>query len=235
MEVIAVKMLMIPDYTRTNAYQRELQRGLQACGVDVSLSGGRGKLPIIGAIKLHGRPDVLHLHWTHGFIVAPGRFRTIIRGIRFLAELSLLRTLGVKIVWTVHNIWEHERRQPQLEFIFQRFLVMLCNHLIVFCVAAQEAVMQSFRLSERYREKIAVIPHEHYITSYPNRITREDARKKLDCSEEAWKREASEPIRDANLRKFYRLFDEEQRRYISERIATVQGRVSTIEADRGSE
>jgi len=175
-----MKVLFLPDWSRGgNPYQRELAAALQKRGLTVIMGNGTNRLPILGAMKIHGKPDVLHLHWTHPFLLGRKRVKSIIRSIRFLAELFTVKILGIKIIWTVHNLLEHERRDPQVEIFFNRLLVRLYDHLIVHCSFAREAVVRSYQLPNRFRNKIFVIPHGNYMNSYENQVTRNKARGRL--------------------------------------------------------
>ncbi|NLZ53195.1 MAG: glycosyltransferase family 4 protein [Thermoanaerobacteraceae bacterium] len=179
-----MKVLFLPDGSRSNPYQRELAEALKRHGVDVTLSDGIGRLPILGAIRARGKPDILHLHWTHGFLIASSRVKTVIKSLRFLFELLVVKFLGIKIVWTVHNLLEHERHHPQLELFFNRILVRLYDHLIVHCSFAREAVIQTYRLPDRSKAKISIIPHGHYINSYENKLSQEEARARMKLAKE---------------------------------------------------
>jgi len=175
-----MKVLSLPDWSRGgNPYQRELAAALQKRGVTVIMGNGTDRLPILGAIRVHGKPNVLHLHWTHPFMLGKNRSKSIMRSIRFLAELFMVKILGIKVIWTVHNLLEHERRDPQVELFFNRLLVRLYDHLIVHCSFARKAVIENYHLPNRFMKKINVIPHGNYIDSYENQVTREKARAKL--------------------------------------------------------
>jgi glycosyltransferase involved in cell wall biosynthesis len=174
-----MKVLFLPDYSQGNPYQQELARALERNGVSVTMSNGIGRMPVLGAITTHWKPDILHLHWPHGFIVAGSSSKTILIASRFLVELLIVKLLGIKIVWTVHNLLGHERRHPRLELFFSRIFVRLYDQLIVHCSFAQEAVIQTYRLPDRFKAKINVIPHGHYLNSYENKLTQEEARARM--------------------------------------------------------
>jgi len=171
-----MKALFLPDWS-ANPYQCELAAGLEKRGVTVVKgSGGFYWLPILGAITVHGKPDVLHLHWTHPYLLGRNRANSVGKFIRFISEVLVAKFLGIKVIWTVHNLWEHERRDPQLEVFFNRFLVRLYDQLIVHCSLARKSLLQSYQLPDRLRDKIYVIPHGNYMNSYPNHVTRKKAR-----------------------------------------------------------
>jgi glycosyltransferase involved in cell wall biosynthesis len=96
----------------------------------------------------------------------------------------VVKALGIKVVWTVHNLSNHDKIKPRYEIFVNRFLVRLYDQLIVHCSFAREAVIQMYNLPDHLADRIQVIPHGHFIDCYENRITREEARAMLDYKED---------------------------------------------------
>lgn len=178
-----MKVLFLPDYSESNPYQWELAQALRRRGLQIMVSDGIGRFPVLGAIRTYGRPNVIHLHWTHLFLLTNRRM-SLTKMFRFAAELFLAKLLGIKIVWTVHQLVNHETRDTRLEHFFNQILIRLCDRLIVHCLFAGETIIRTYDLPERYNAKIKVIAHGHYINSYENRISREEARRKLALAED---------------------------------------------------
>lgn len=178
-----MRVLFVPRSGPGNPYERELAQALTNHGAHVSMSYGVSWLPTIGAIGAHGKPDVLHLHWTHLFLISRNRTKSLIKALRFVAELLVVRLSGTKIVWTVHNLLNHEKLHPQIELLFNRIAVRLCDQLIVHCPFARDAVMQTYHLPARFLDRVSVIPHGNYMDSYENSVTPEQARAELDLSD----------------------------------------------------
>lgn len=169
----------MPDSTRDNAYQRQLARALEELGVDVALADPAGTLPLLRAVRAHAPVHVLHLHWTHHLVLGSTRLRSLIKGTRFLCELAVLRLRGVRVVWTAHNIVNHERQNPAIELFFGRIAMRLYTRVIVHCAAAREAVAAAYHLSRRRHARMEVIPHGHFIDSYPDTVEQDAARARL--------------------------------------------------------
>ena len=133
-----MRVLFLPDYTGANPYQRQLAKALEARGVRVAMAGAprRNPAPILWGWLRRGCPRVVHLHWTHQYLggadTTPG---TLIRA-RFIGQLRLLRMLGVRLVWTVHNLGSHEGARDPAEMAVHRRLVELSNAVICHCEAA---------------------------------------------------------------------------------------------------
>lgn len=178
-----MKVLMMPDYSRFNPYQRELVSALEKYGVQVTLCSFN-IFPLLRSLWVHGKPDVLHLHWTDGYIITDNWIKTILKTLRFFVELLFIKIIGVRIVWTVHNLSNHEKNNSSYESFINRILVHLYDRLIVHCLAAGRFVTNLYHLSDSASDKIRIIPHGNYVNCYPNNISTYDARERLGYGNE---------------------------------------------------
>lgn len=176
-------VLFLPDYGNSNPYQRQLGRALANRGHSVSIASGSGWFPLLAAYRSHGKPAVVHLHWLHPYITGRGPLTSALKGLRFLLELSVLRIIGTTLVWTVHNLYEHERRAPRVENRVKRAVLHLASAGIVHCESAKQATIDAFQLTRRQRRKLTVIPHGHYARWYPGNSSRAAARDRLGIDE----------------------------------------------------
>lgn len=178
-----MKALFVPDYSLQNPYQWLLARGLAEEGVDVVLSDGIGRLPLLGAMNAYGKPDVVHLHWTHPFVLRAGPARTFAAAALFSCQLIAAKAVGVRLVWTVHNLADHDGEHPRIERLFQRLLASLADALIVHAPFARKAVVRHLALPARAQRRIRVIPHGHYLDAYDQGTTRTEARAQFGFGE----------------------------------------------------
>jgi len=177
---VSLRVLSLPDYSDNNPYQRLLAAALTAQGVRAvrGRPGPRQPFPIVSAWLRAGRPSVLHLHWTHEYLKgADGPTR--LNRARFQGQLRLLRRMGVRIVWTMHNLGGHDGGRHAHETAVHRDLVRLVDAVICHCAAARDAAIAAYRLSAADAAKLHVIPHGHYMGTYPDTITRTEARERL--------------------------------------------------------
>ncbi len=182
-----MKVLFLPDYSAANAYQRALSHGLEDRGVAVSAdpTGSRRVLPIVGALRRHGRPDVIHIHWTEPYIAGGSSKVSRVKAQRTLVELRLAKRAGTGLVWTAHDLFRHDRREDPNELAFMRSLFGLADRVIVHCRAAADALLQTLGVGEAGRAKVAIIPHGHYKGAYADEVTREEARRRLELPADA--------------------------------------------------
>ncbi len=162
-----------------NPYGQLLTRSLESRGVRV--------VPIpyshlFGLRAFSDRPDVIHFQFIAPFILPAGPSRSwgraLVKGPVFLAQVALLRLAGCRIVWTVHNLVNHERRLAGVEWFFGFLFTRLAHLLIVHGAVARGAVVGAYHLAGR-ADKVAVIPHPNFIDAYPDRVTQAQARRQL--------------------------------------------------------
>ena len=88
-----------------------------------------------------GGSRLLHTHWLHPY--SRGYFKTIalLRSGRFLARIGAARSLGVKIIWTVHNLHDHDRVRPRLDNLLGKMMAMASDALIAHSQVAKQTVV----------------------------------------------------------------------------------------------
>ena len=182
-----VKVLFLPDCSEAKAYQRALSAGLGNLSVDVSAdpTGSRRVLPIMEALRRHGRPDIIHIHWTEPYIAGGHSKVSRVKARRTLVELRMAQRAGIGIVWTAHDLFRHDRKEDPNELTFMRSLFELADRVIVHCEAAAESLLETLGVESAGRDKIAVIPHGHYVGAYPDTVRRAEARVRLGLPQDA--------------------------------------------------
>jgi glycosyltransferase involved in cell wall biosynthesis len=121
---------------------------------------------------------VLHLHWTHEYLKGSAGPTRVNRW-RFVTQLRLLRRLGVRIVWTMHNLGGHEGSRHASEMAVHRELVGLADAVICHCSAAREAAIAAYGLEAGEAARLHVVPHGSYAGAYPDVVAEADARARL--------------------------------------------------------
>lgn len=173
----------LPDYTDVNPYQQHLSDALDDRGVTVHTTGGGDSLfPILAAAR-ETRPDVLHVHFLHQFVIASSdrlpRVLSAALAIRATVQLLVLRLLGVSLVWTAHDLHDHERTAPRVEAAFKHVVLRwLFAQVFVHCARAERAMRRAYQLPANAVD-VTVTPHGNFDGTYPNEIDRQTARDRL--------------------------------------------------------
>lgn len=175
-------IVFLPDFSDTNPYQTNLADAVATQDEPVGFGARYRFLPILRSVVSHRPVSVVHFHWFAPYIHAGPYHRSIVRLVFTAVELIVLRLAGIPIVWTVHNLAIHESSHPRLEWLFKHAFVRFgfCDRLILHCEAMEDDFIDTYRLSERVREKIRITPHGHYLDNYENDIGHDEARRRLN-------------------------------------------------------
>ncbi|WP_137286131.1 glycosyltransferase [Halorussus salinisoli] len=177
------RVLHLPHFD-SNPYQSNLADALESRGVSATLASGY-PLSTLRTVASEGLPDVLHLHWISPYLVADGRLRTAAKAVAFVAGLLVARLLGTRIVWTAHNLVEHERRRPEFERFCKRLLVTrVFDRVFVHWPSARRRLVEEYDLSGGQRTDLVTIPHGNYVGDYEDEIDRATARDRLGLSDD---------------------------------------------------
>lgn len=163
-----------------NPYQRELANGLRRLGITVE--GLSYRTIFFWDIVRQKKPVVLHLHWLHSFLVRTTLLKSLASASLFVTQIILLKLAGVKIVWTVHNLKNHDNQHLKLERFFTSIVAKLCNAIIVHGDSVKNEVASSLGLKNNNR--IHSVPHGNYLDCYPNTISHEKAKAELQLTSE---------------------------------------------------
>ncbi len=126
-------------------------------------------------LRAEGR-RVLHMHWLHPLCHGRTFVIPLFKGSRFLLRLRVARAKGVRIVWTAHNLSDHESVRPMLDAFNSRQVARMAHAIIAHSDVAKELVIGHFGVDPA---KVHVIPHANYVDLYPRTVSREDARATL--------------------------------------------------------
>lgn len=162
-----------------NPYQKLLVEELtNKIGVQVTeLDRHTVFLPIL--IK-QGWPNIVHFQSMHLFFLKKSRLESLIMLFLFVAQLIILRLLGVKIIWTAHDLKNHANKHLKIDHYGTMIVCWIIHGIIAHCSAAQKEVERKFRLENA--NKVFVVPHGNYVGYYKNHITKIEAQNKLSVS-----------------------------------------------------
>ena len=128
----------------------------------------------------NGKVDILHLHTLHPFLLGKNIVTKILKLIIFVSQIAILRLLGTKTVWTVHE-WSDKlsgganNLSPSIAAVAVSFF----SAVIVHCKTTKQELSKLLRLKSH---RVLVIPHGNYISYYENQITDSEARKILNLN-----------------------------------------------------
>lgn len=149
-------LVVTPYSLEGNPYLPLLLRALRAEGVRVELARGSSPFLLWRALRRHGIPRIVHLQWHHRYLTANRLAFAIARTVLFFVQWALLRALGARFVWTVHNLVEHEGRHARWEMFACRLLVRMVDAPVAHCGEAAREVAAAYHIPV---ERVRVVPH----------------------------------------------------------------------------
>ena len=121
--------------------------------------------------------DFLHIHWPSFLYARKTKPQTIYAFSIFVFLLILARARGIRVIWTIHNLFPHTPTIiPSLDRLARWLMVLVSHRFLVHGQTAMESVLQTF---PKTAGRITQIEFGHYISLYPNDISRGEARKRL--------------------------------------------------------
>jgi len=128
------------------------------------------------------RDDVLHLHWPSYYYSGPRRLRFVWRIMVHSLFLLLVRLRGTKVIWTMHNLYPHDMKYQRLEWVGRVATLAFTNAVI----AHDEKMLEAVRREFVFRRPGFVLPLMSYVGEYPDEVTKDAARKRLQISDDAF-------------------------------------------------
>lgn len=173
-----MRVVFAPDFG-DNDYQYLLKLDLKKLNIETFSAFNKLLFPLIRSCIKY-RANVLHLHWIGTYIFSSSILLSSLKAIHFIFELIFLRFAGVKIVWTVHNLINHERYQEKFEIFVNKIVIYISNAIIVHCDAQKEKFIEFY--GQKFKQKIFVAPEGGYACLYGSKVTYNQAREILKVS-----------------------------------------------------
>lgn len=162
-----------------NPYKTLLIKNLNIQGVEVD-EHKVNRFFLFKALQVRGL-DVIHFHeiplplaW-HNQVVHALKF------IAFIVQIFILKRLGVKIVWTVHE-WDQKLSSRKVNFnpLYARIFGSCFDAFIIHCETAKKNLVRE--LGDRVSHRAHVIHHGNYMDWYENVIAPSEARRSLNIA-----------------------------------------------------
>jgi beta-1,4-mannosyltransferase len=126
---------------------------------------------------LSGDYDICHIHWPEIIMDCSNPIRAIARTVRLFFWMRWAKLKGTTIIWTAHNLRQHEGRQPVVEPYFWRGFTGLLDGWISLSESGKQAA--EARYPSLRQLPSAVVPLGHYRGMYSNCIPLPVARERL--------------------------------------------------------
>lgn len=168
----STKILVLPK-EGNNPYQSLLYNGMESLHVRVAFAGqltsswtlNQLLLPLETVVRRVTGTRLVHIHWTYGFDIYGSARYPFLRKVSqgwFYLWLWLLRTIGMRLVWTAHNVLPLEPRFAD-DLAARRRLV-----------AASDLVISHSRATLTELAELGIVPRNSVVIPHgPYEVTQE--------------------------------------------------------------
>jgi len=123
---------------------------------------------------------IFHIHWPSNILFGKNILLIKIRLYIFFIFINLIKIIGKKIVWTVHNLEAHESKFPHLQKALDDFLYKKVDGFISLNQPGLDIIKS--KANKNNSQRFVHIFHPHYKEYYINTVNRQFARKILNVS-----------------------------------------------------
>ncbi len=171
----------LPIAGSENPYQQLMMQGLRDAGFEVRHGVG-GKWFAFTRTWLGQRPGFVHLDWPGSYYLRRSSPLALAQFLGLWLDLMTFKLIGGRLVWTCHNLKEHEVPHPGLDRRAKRLLGWAAWTIRVFSEGQRQAASEYLGVG---MVKLVVVPEGSYVGYYPDTITKAEARRALGLPEDS--------------------------------------------------
>jgi beta-1,4-mannosyltransferase len=181
-----VGIASFPSVLTTNPYQRLLYAELARHGIELTPD-----VPFdLGWLRRsRGSVRILHFHWPQAFWRnerGPRPLRRLLSYPKlglFWLRLTAAKRMGYRVVWTVHQVYPHERVGGPLDRLGARILARAADLLLVHDRGTADTVAAELPAQAG---KVEIVPHGPYSGVYPPGRDRATVRRELGLGDDTF-------------------------------------------------
>jgi beta-1,4-mannosyltransferase len=170
-----VSVSCLPVAGMGNPYQWLMMRGLRDGGLDVSHGHPSRFLGIL--LTSIRRPHYIHFDWETSYYFRRRWWMTVVNIPLFVFQVLFAKyVMGVKLVWTPHNVKPHDSNNSRTHRLCRRFFARHVDWIRVFSDTTISRLSKELKVSPSLCK---VIPEGSYVGYYPNQTNKSESREKL--------------------------------------------------------
>ncbi|MDH4119128.1 MAG: hypothetical protein OEX04_09585 [Acidimicrobiia bacterium] len=150
---------------RMNPFQSLLYRNAYDQGFAAVPLVGLDEIPSLRTATSMGALPVLHIHWTADVLRSAGSTHEARAAKdRYLGVLESMRSEGVRLVWTVHNVLPHGCPHPGVEAELRASLASMCDVVHIMNPRTMDFTADHYPIPD---DRVMSVPHPSYNGAYP--------------------------------------------------------------------
>lgn len=161
-----------------NPYQFLTMESLSQEGFKV-FHGSPGKVfPLTRSCMM--RPTFIHVDWIHQYYLRRIWVFTQVQMFLFILDVLIARSIfQIPIVWTIHNIYPHDKKPTVFSWGIRTLFAASCTKIRVLNASTASKVQKEFNIPQG---KICIHPEGSYVGYYDDSLSKLDALSTLNLS-----------------------------------------------------
>jgi len=176
-----MRIACLPLAGPNNPYQNLMKAGLEKSS-HTTVSGAAGQFFPLMRTVWQQHPQAIHIDWAGSYYLRANPVFCAIQAALFWVDIWFFSLQKVPLVWTLHNLTEHETSYPRLDHYAKLRLAKLATKIRIFSELQLPDAQRKF---PKYAHKLCVVPEGSYVGHYPETQTRADARYLLGLPDKA--------------------------------------------------
>lgn len=159
-----VKKVLMTPFVQQNSYQHILKDKLEE--EDFEIITDANPRPYDLAYKVWKKDiDVVHFNWIGAFYLTlnDNKIKNLLATALFLPNLLIAKLLSDRLVWTLHNLHNHEKKSPLLDRVMKIVVSHVVDKVQVWDSNTRELAAKELWLKH---DKMVEIPHGNYLPVY---------------------------------------------------------------------
>lgn len=172
-----IDIACLPVAGDMNPYQNLMIEGLNESKLINAFNGIDDRFFGIIRTYLKYKPNYLHFDWLTAYYFRRTLWMTYLLLPIFALQILYIKFFTkTKFVWTLHEIYPHDADNIKLHKRIRMFFAQQCQWIRVF---SDETIPKAAKELNVLEDKFITLPEGDYCSIYPNKISYEDARKRL--------------------------------------------------------
>ena len=170
-------LLFYTPVARVNPYQDLIYRSFPDAGISVAPVLTPSSINQLMNFPVATKTKSIHLHW-NSWMTQGSENESVARtrGLGAVGRVKRLRDQGFNVIWSVHNVFPHDAKYVDVELEIQQKISDISTIIHTMSTASLNDLKEYSAIDA---EKILVSPHPSYVGSYPNYISKAEARSRL--------------------------------------------------------
>lgn len=170
-------LLFYTPVARVNPYQDLIYRSFPDRGISVAPVLTPASINQLMNFPVATKTKTIHLHWNSWMTQnSDSESAARSRGLGAVGRAERLRNQGFNVIWTVHNVYPHDAKYIDVELEIQQKISDISTVVHTMSSASMNELKQYTNIDEN---KILISPHPSYTGSYPNYVSKTEARSRL--------------------------------------------------------